>query len=82
MTHFEQLTVMPSLEILDISRNKLKRLPSQPGTLVGLRVCPHRHTFDNNDTDQSFLHIVLVRFFPFPRTSLLVSHRISQRPPI
>jgi len=37
-TDFEQLTVMPSLEILDISRNKLKRLPSQPGTLLGLRV--------------------------------------------
>ena len=35
-----QLTVMPSLEILDISRNKLKRLPSQPGSLVNLRVRP------------------------------------------
>ena len=33
-----QLTVMPSLEILDISRNKIKRLPSQPGSLVNLRV--------------------------------------------
>lgn len=30
---------MPSLEILDISRNKIKRLPSQPGSLVNLRVC-------------------------------------------
>jgi hypothetical protein len=30
---------MPSLEILDISRNKLKRLPSKPGSLTNLRVC-------------------------------------------
>ncbi|KAI6038457.1 RAM signaling pathway protein-domain-containing protein [Pisolithus marmoratus] len=30
------LTVMPSLEILDISRNKIKRLPTQPGSLVDL----------------------------------------------
>lgn len=29
---------MPSLEILDISRNKIKRLPAQCGTLKGLRV--------------------------------------------
>jgi Leucine-rich repeat (LRR) protein len=29
---------MPSLEILDISRNKIKRLPSQPGSLATLRV--------------------------------------------
>jgi len=29
---------MPSLEILDIGRNKIKRLPTQPGTLVNLRV--------------------------------------------
>ena len=29
---------MPSLEILDISRNKIKRLPSQPGSLINLRV--------------------------------------------
>ncbi|KAG8903222.1 RAM signaling network component [Tulasnella sp. 403] len=29
---------MPSLEILDISRNKLKRLPSRSGTLKNLRV--------------------------------------------
>ena len=33
-----QLTVMPSLEILDISRNKIRRLPSDPGSLVNLRV--------------------------------------------
>ncbi|CDO72893.1 hypothetical protein BN946_scf185002.g78 [Trametes cinnabarina] len=32
------LTIMPSLEILDISRNKIKRLPSEPGSLVNLRV--------------------------------------------
>ena len=29
---------MPSLEILDIGRNKVKRLPAQPGSLVNLRV--------------------------------------------
>ncbi|KAK4057252.1 RAM signaling network component [Microbotryomycetes sp. JL221] len=29
---------MPSLEILDISRNKLKRLPISPGTLANLKV--------------------------------------------
>ena len=29
---------MSSLEILDISRNKIKRLPSQPGSLINLRV--------------------------------------------
>jgi hypothetical protein len=29
---------MPSLEILDIGRNKIKRLPTQPGSLVNLRV--------------------------------------------
>ncbi|EJU05554.1 hypothetical protein DACRYDRAFT_104040 [Dacryopinax primogenitus] len=34
----EVLTSMPSLEILDISRNKIKRLPVQPGNLVHLRV--------------------------------------------
>jgi hypothetical protein len=31
---------MPSLEILDIGRNKVKKLPSQPGFLVNLRVRP------------------------------------------
>ncbi|KIK63550.1 hypothetical protein GYMLUDRAFT_57243 [Collybiopsis luxurians FD-317 M1] len=32
------LTVMPALDTLDISHNKIKRLPSQPGNLVNLRV--------------------------------------------
>ncbi|KDE06790.1 hypothetical protein MVLG_02986 [Microbotryum lychnidis-dioicae p1A1 Lamole] len=32
------LCEMPSLEILDISRNKIKRLPPSPGTLVNLKV--------------------------------------------
>ena len=32
---------MPSLEILDIGRNKIKRLPTQPGSLVNLRVRTH-----------------------------------------
>ncbi|KAI0054178.1 hypothetical protein FA95DRAFT_1551992 [Auriscalpium vulgare] len=36
---FHKLTVMPSLEILDIGRNKIKRLPSQPGSLINLEVC-------------------------------------------
>ncbi|KAH9180629.1 RAM signaling pathway protein-domain-containing protein [Lactarius sanguifluus] len=36
--HVIKLTAMPSLEILDIGRNKLRRLPSQPGSLVNLRV--------------------------------------------
>lgn len=29
---------MPALDTLDISHNKIKRLPSQPGSLVNLRV--------------------------------------------
>jgi Leucine-rich repeat (LRR) protein len=29
---------MPSLEILDLSRNKIKALPSHPGSLMGLKV--------------------------------------------
>lgn len=33
-----QLCEMSSLEILDISRNKIKRLPTNPGTLVNLKV--------------------------------------------
>ncbi|KAG9102663.1 RAM signaling network component [Ceratobasidium sp. 370] len=33
-----QVTKMPSLEILDIGRNKIERLPADPGTLVNLRV--------------------------------------------
>lgn len=40
---------MPSLEILDMSRNKIKRLPSQPGSLTNLRVstdpCVMKHVF-------------------------------------
>ena len=40
---------MPSLEILDIGRNKVKRLPTQPGSLVNLRVCsassPRLHSY-------------------------------------
>ena len=34
-----QLTTMPSLEVLDISRNRIKRLPPDPGALRNLRVC-------------------------------------------
>ena len=37
-TRIIKLTVMPSLEILDIGRKKVKRLPTQPGSLVNLRV--------------------------------------------
>ena len=33
-----QLCEMPSLEILDISRNKIRKLPPTPGTLVRLKV--------------------------------------------
>ena len=29
---------MPALEVLEIGRNKINRLPSQPGSLVNLRV--------------------------------------------
>ncbi|GAA6018727.1 hypothetical protein JCM10207_005557 [Rhodosporidiobolus poonsookiae] len=32
------LCEMPSIEILDISRNKIRKLPSNPGTLVNLKV--------------------------------------------
>ena len=28
---------MPSIEILDISRNKIRKLPQNPGTLVNLK---------------------------------------------
>ncbi|KIP08145.1 hypothetical protein PHLGIDRAFT_389074 [Phlebiopsis gigantea 11061_1 CR5-6] len=37
-TVFPDLTIMPNLEILDLSRNKIKRFPSQPGNLTKLRV--------------------------------------------
>lgn len=33
-----QLCSMPSIEILDISRNKIRKLPANPGTLVNLKV--------------------------------------------
>ena len=33
-----QLCEMPSIEILDISRNKIRKLPQNPGTLVNLKV--------------------------------------------
>lgn len=33
-----QLCELPSLEILDISRNKIRKLPSEPGSLLNLRV--------------------------------------------
>jgi len=33
-----QLAVMPSLDTLDISHNKIRRFPAHPGRLVDLRV--------------------------------------------
>jgi Leucine-rich repeat (LRR) protein len=33
-----QLTEMPSLEILDLSKNRLERLPESPGRMVNLKV--------------------------------------------
>lgn len=33
-----QLTILPSLEILDLSRNNIRELPTQPGTLAKLQV--------------------------------------------
>lgn len=33
-----QLTLMPLLDTLDISHNKIKALPPQPGQLIRLRV--------------------------------------------
>ncbi|GEM07751.1 RAM signaling pathway, SOG2 [Rhodotorula toruloides] len=33
-----RLCSMPSIEILDISRNKIRKLPANPGTLVNLKV--------------------------------------------
>jgi len=38
MLNIWQLTLMSSLDTLDISHNKIKRLPTQPGNLVNLRV--------------------------------------------
>lgn len=35
-----QLCSLQSLEILDISRNKIKRMPDRPGRLASLRVSP------------------------------------------
>ncbi|KAJ3522312.1 hypothetical protein NMY22_g11944 [Coprinellus aureogranulatus] len=35
---YSQLTVLPSLDTLDISHNKIKRFPAHPGRLVDLRV--------------------------------------------
>ena len=35
-----QLISMPSLEVLDISRNRIKRLPPDPGALRNLKVRP------------------------------------------
>ncbi|KAJ1309775.1 hypothetical protein OPQ81_006541 [Rhizoctonia solani] len=38
VTFPDVVTKMPSLEILDIGRNKIQLLPAEPGTLVNLRV--------------------------------------------
>lgn len=67
-----QLTVMPSLEILDISRNKVKRLPSQPGSLVNLRVCLHGPGLVN------LAKCALARFSAFSATKSHASQGILQ----
>jgi Leucine-rich repeat (LRR) protein len=50
---------MPSLEILDISRNKIKRLPSQPGSLANLRVRfdPHLNLVRFMESFSGILHV-------------------------
>jgi hypothetical protein len=63
---------MPSLEILDIGRNKIKRLPTQPGFLVNLRVrtLPLRHPH----TSPNFLRVNF-QVFSFYR------NKITRLPP-
>jgi len=43
---------MPSIEILDISRNKIRKLPQNPGTLVNLKVSDfERQSLSHSLTD-------------------------------
>jgi Leucine-rich repeat (LRR) protein len=65
---------MPSLEILDIGRNKLKRLPAQPGSLVNLRVCTPPLL---PDTDTYLLIIFQVFSFYRNKITILPSYLVK-----
>lgn len=56
-----QLTVIPSLEILDISRNKIKRLPTQPGSLAQLHVSLSNYFVDRVQTAFCFQVLCISR---------------------
>lgn len=53
---------MPSLEILDIGRNKIEALPTDPGTLVNLRVSPFSLLLFSNVLMRDY------RSFRYPKT--------------
>lgn len=69
-----QLCEMPSIEILDISRNKIRKLPPNPGTLVNLKVRRIRPLV--------MLELALTpsrRSSPSPRTASSACRRGSRR---
>ncbi|KAG8979387.1 RAM signaling network component [Tulasnella sp. 425] len=69
----EVLCNMPSLEILDISRNKLRRMPPRPGTLKNLRV----FSFTRNKVER-----IPTYFAEFNRLRMLkIEHNPIEWPP-
>ncbi|KAG9048760.1 RAM signaling network component [Tulasnella sp. UAMH 9824] len=69
----EVLCNMPSLEILDISRNKLRRMPPRPGTLKNLRV----FSFTRNKVER-----IPTYFSEFNRLRMLkIEHNPIEWPP-
>ena len=62
---------MPSLEILDISRNKIKKLPTAPGTLLHLKV-------------RTYIHIsttLPISSLEMPQVFSIAKNRIKRLPP-
>lgn len=65
---------MPSIEILDISRNKIRKLPTSPGTLINLKVRLLLVSSCSRVQDSSLSHHPTVRrSSPSPRTVSSVS---------